>query len=58
MVRKQILERAKNFWKEAKDVSTNMLLGASAQVQKALDARFEKDCIGNLGYELGEQYED
>jgi hypothetical protein len=29
MIRKQIIERAKNFWKEAKEVNTNTVLGMS-----------------------------
>lgn len=58
MIRKQIIERAKNFWKEAKEVNTNTVLGISQQKQKQLDSRFEDHCIQELGYELGEQYED
>ena len=57
-VRKQILERAKNFWKEAKDMPTNQALGLSSLKQKNIDGMFEKECIDKLGYELGEQYED
>ena len=58
MVRKAILEKAKNHWKEAKDVSTNYLLGMTGRTQKQLDTKFEEHCIKELGYELGEQYED
>ena len=58
MVRKQILERAKNFWKEAKEINTNMVLGMTAQKQRLLDTKFEDHCILELGYQLGEQFED
>lgn len=58
MVRKQILERAKNHWKEAKEVVTNHVLGMTSLRQKQLDAKFEEHCIKELGYELGEQFED
>lgn len=58
MVRRQILERAKNFWKEAKDVSSNTVLGMTQLKQVKLDDAFEKSCIAKLGYQLGEQYED
>ena len=58
MVRKHIIEKAKNFWKEAREVSTNFVLGMTQIKQKALDQKFEDHCITSLGYELGEQYED
>lgn len=58
MVRKQILERAKNFWKETKEIPTNYVLGMTERKQKQLDTRFEETCIRDLGYQLGEQYED
>jgi len=58
MVRKQILERAKNFWKETKEIPTNYVLGMTEIKQKKLDTRFEEQCIKELGYQLGEQYED
>ena len=40
-VRKQILERAKNFWKEAKDMNSNQALGLSSLKQKNIDNMFE-----------------
>ena len=58
MVRKQILEKAKNYWKEAKEVTSNHVLGMTSLKQKQLDSRFEEHCIKELGYELGEQFED
>jgi len=58
MVRRQILERAKNFWKEAKEINTNYVLGMTAQKQRHLDTKFEDHCILELGYQLGEQIED
>ena len=58
MVRKNILERAKNFWKETKEIPTNYVLGMTERKQKQLDSLFEKKCIDQLGYQLGEQYED
>lgn len=58
MVRKAIIEKAKTYWKEAKDVSTNYVLGMTATKQRQMDNRFEEHCIKELGYELGEQYED
>ena len=45
MVRKNILEKAKNFLKEAKDLNVNYVLGMTEQKQKALDQRFEDHCI-------------
>lgn len=57
-VRKQILEKAKNFWKDALALNINQTLGLSALKQKAIDTLFEKNCIDKLGYQLGEQYED
>ncbi len=57
-VRKHIIEKAKNFWKEAIALNTNQTLGLSAIKQKQMDTLFEQNCIGKLGYELGEQYED
>ena len=58
MVRRHIIEKAKLFWKEAGQFSTNQILGTSSIKQKQLDARFEEHCIKELGFELGEQYED
>ena len=58
MVRKLILERAKNHWKDAKDVLTNYVLGMTSQKQRQLDDLFEQRCIDENGFELGEQYED
>ena len=58
MVRKHIIEKAKAFWKEAAGLNTNQVLGQSSIIQKAMDAKFEEHCIAELGYELGEQYED
>lgn len=58
MIRKHIMEKAKNFWKDAKETSTNMALGVTSMKQKAIDQKFETHCIQELGYELGEQYED
>lgn len=58
MVRKAILEKAKTFWKEAKDLNTNYVLGMTSTKQKQLDNKFEEHCIRELGYQLGEQYED
>lgn len=57
-VRRHILEKARNFWKEAKEINANYVLGMSERLQKQLDDKFEKQCIKELGYELGEQYED
>ena len=58
MVRKAILEKAKNVWKEAKDMNTNYVLGMTQVKQKQLDNRFEEHCISELGFQLGEQHED
>lgn len=45
MVRKHILEKAKNYWKEAKEVATNHVLGMTSLKQKQLDSKFEEHCI-------------
>ena len=58
MVRKQLLDKAKNHWKDTKDVPHNHVLGMTSLKQKQLDAKFEEQCIKELGYELGEQFED
>ena len=60
MVRKQILEKAKNSssWKDTKEIPTNYVLGMTERKQKQLDQLFEERCIEKEGYELGEQYED
>ena len=57
-VRRHILEKARNFWKEAKEINTNYVLGMSERKQNQLNEQFEKQCIKELGYELGEQFED
>lgn len=57
-VRRQILEKARNYWKEAKEINTNYVLGMTERKQKMLDEKFEEHCIKELGYQLGEQYED
>jgi len=59
-VRRQILEKARNFadWKEAKEINTNYVLGMTERKQQKLDKMFEEHCIKELGYQLGEQYED
>lgn len=57
-VRKHILEKAKLFWKEAKDANTNYILGMTSQKQRQLDTRFEQHVISRLGWQLGEQFED
>jgi hypothetical protein len=58
MIRKNIMERARNFWKEAKELNANYALGMTERTQKQLDKKFEEHCIKELGYQLGEQYED
>mmetsp|Transcript_29792 Transcript_29792/g.36974 ORF Transcript_29792/g.36974 Transcript_29792/m.36974 type:complete len:88 (+) Transcript_29792:2304-2567(+) len=58
MVRRHIIEKAKNFWKEGKEMNTNHAVGITALKQKNLDAAFERQCIESFGYELGEQFED
>ena len=58
-VRRHIIEKAKNYWKEqAKDLNTNLAVGLTALKQKNLDAAFERKCIEHYGYELGEQFDD
>lgn len=57
-IRRHIIEKAKLFWKEGKDVHTNHVLGLTSVKQKAIDEAYEKQCIDTLGYALGEQYED
>jgi len=57
-VRKQILERAKSHWKDAREISSNYVLGMTERRQRQLDSKFEEHCVKELGYELGEQYED
>lgn len=57
-VRRHIIEKAKNFWKDGKDMNTNQALGLTSVKQRYIDAAFEKQCIDKLGYELGEQFED
>jgi hypothetical protein len=57
-VRRHILEKARNFWKEAKEINSNYVLGMSERKQTKLNEKFEEHCIKELGYELGEQYED
>jgi len=58
MIRKNIMEKARNFFKEAKDLNANYALGMTEKTQKQLDKKFEEHCIKELGYQLGEQYED
>ena len=58
MIRKQILERAKNFFQGIKEIPTNYILGMTERKQKQLDTWFEERLISNQGFELGEQYED
>lgn len=58
MVRRNLIEKAKAVWKEAKEVHTNTVLGMTSIKQAKLDDHFEKQCIADLGYELGEQFED
>ena len=50
MVRRNILERAKLFWKEAKDLNTNYALGITCVKQRLLDEAYEKKCIESLGF--------
>ena len=57
-VRRAILEKARNFWKEAKEINSNYVLGMTERKQNMLNEKFEEHCIKDLGYELGEQYED
>ena len=57
-MRRHIIEKAKNFWKDAKDLSTAYAVGLTQMRQKHLDSAFERRCIENYGYELGEQFED
>lgn len=58
MVRKHILEKAKTFFKEVKDVNINHVLGLSSHKQRQIDNAFEEQCIREMGFERGEQYED
>ena len=58
MLRRHIIEKAKNFWKDAKECNTNYAVGLTALKQKHLDAAFEQRCIDQFGYEKGEQFED
>lgn len=57
-LRKHILEKAKAFWKEAKDGNTNYMLGMTMQKQRQLDTRFEEYVLQQLGWQVGEQFED
>lgn len=57
-LRRHIIEKAKNFWKEGKEMNTNNALGLTAVKQKYIDSAFERHCIERLGYEMGEQVED
>lgn len=57
-VRRHILAKAANFWKEAKEINSNIVLGMTQRKQRQLDQAFEELCIKELGYQLGEQYED
>ena len=58
MVRKAIIDKAKAHWKELAVLNSNHVLGSTSIVQKQMDTKFEEHCIKELGYELGEQYED
>ena len=57
-LRRHIIEKAKNFWKEGKEMNTNHAVGVTSIKQKYIDAAFERHCIERLGFELGEQVED
>ena len=57
-LRRHIIEKAKNFWKEGKDMNTNNALGLTAIKQKYLDNTFEKYLVDKFGFELGEQFDD
>lgn len=49
-VRRHILEKARNFWKEAKEINSNYVLGMSERKQAQLNEKFEEHCIKELGY--------
>lgn len=39
-LRRYIVEKAKNHWKEVKDINTNHVLGVALKKQEILDTRF------------------
>ena len=58
LVRRHIIEKAKSFWREGKDMNVNHPLGITAIKQRYLDSSFERHLVEAEGYELGEQFED
>ena len=57
-IKKYIVDRAKNHWKELREINSNHVLGASVKKQELLDKKFEEHITQNLGWQLGEQYTD
>lgn len=57
-VRRHIIEKAKVHWKEIKDINTNHVLGLCLKKQDMLDSTFSEHVNVNLGWQLGEQFQD
>jgi hypothetical protein len=57
-VRRHILEKCKTIFKEAKDITTNTVLGFSSIKQEILDKKFDMQLNDVLGWENGEKYSD
>lgn len=49
-IRKFIVEKAKNHWKELKDVNTNHVLGLAKAKSDLLDTKFSEHITQNLGW--------
>lgn len=55
-IRRLIAEKAKIAIKEAKDLSTNHILGVTSVLQDKLDEYFMECVTKYLGWQLGEQF--
>ena len=50
-IKKYIIDKAKNHWKELKDINTNHVLGLTAKKQELLDAKFLEHVTQNLKWQ-------
>ena len=53
-IKKYIIEKAKNHWKELKEINTNHVLGVAVKKQEVLDNKFMEHVTQNLKWQQGE----